>query len=383
MLRVAFASLAGPDDLGDWSGLPYHMAQCIRSQPDVELIHLGPLKSHVPWTYRVHQVWGKYVRGCQPLTPGCRNLYESYARQITRKLRDQPCDAIFAPSTHPIALLRCDQPIVFWTDATFRIMLGTYVDADKYHRPSVEATCLAESWAMRNCAAAIYASEWASRSAINDYGADPAKLHILPFGANIDCDRTIGQIAQAIADRDMRTCRMLFVGKDWLRKGGEHALEVVKQLNKRGLPTRLQVVGATPNLPSDVKDYVEVIGFLDKAIPGDLQRFHHLFTHSHFLLMPSRFEAFGVVFAEAGSYGVPSLACDVGGIPNAVRNDINGRRFSVDAPPDTWANYVIELFREPDRYRALAASSFREYETRLNWNVIGGQLVDIIRRTLV
>jgi len=39
-----------------------------------------------------------------------------------------------------------------------------------------------ERAALQAAAAAIYPSHWARKSAVTHYGADPAKVHVVPFG---------------------------------------------------------------------------------------------------------------------------------------------------------------------------------------------------------
>jgi glycosyltransferase involved in cell wall biosynthesis len=164
----------------------------------------------------------------------------------------------------------------------------------------------------------------------------------------------------------------------WERKGGDIAVEVAKRLNARGLRTELSILGSTPpcaNLP----EFIRPLGFIDKRTEEGRRRFDELFGSSHFLILPARAEAFGVVLCEACSFGVPCLAGRVGGIPTIVRDDVNGRTFARDCDPDQYAQYVMDRFREFDSYRALGRSAFAEYESRLNWDVAAGQVRDMMQ----
>jgi glycosyltransferase involved in cell wall biosynthesis len=96
-----------------------------------------------------------------------------------------------------------------------------------------------------------------------------------------------------------------------------------------------------------------------------------LFAESHFLLLPSKAEAFGLVLCEAGSFGVPSLATNVGGIPTIINDDVNGRLFPKDGGIEAYCNYICDLFSKYQTYKDLALSSFNEFEARLNWPVAG------------
>jgi glycosyltransferase involved in cell wall biosynthesis len=100
---------------------------------------------------------------------------------------------------------------------------------------------------------------------------------------------------------------------------------------------------------------------------------------SHFLIVPSRAECFGVVFAEASSFGLPSLATNVGGIPSAIRDGKNGQTFPLAANPDEYSDYIERFMSSKEEYKKLALSSFTEYSERLNWFSAGRRVTDLIR----
>jgi len=105
-----------------------------------------------------------------------------------------------------------------------------------------------------------------------------------------------------------------------------------------------------------------------------------LLASSNFLIVPSRAECFGLVFAEASSFGPPSLAADVGGIPAVIRDGINGRLFPLSARGEVYADEVMRLMGDPARYREMALNAFAEYETRLNWRVTGKTMVELLKQ---
>ena len=48
-----------------------------------------------------------------------------------------------------------------------------------------------EQAALSNCELAIYSSEWAAASAINNYQVDREKIKVVPYGANLSCTLSI------------------------------------------------------------------------------------------------------------------------------------------------------------------------------------------------
>src|SRR5690606_26464441 len=114
-------------------------------------------------------------------------------------------------------------PKVFQTDATFAGIIDQYPELADYPREYIEEGHRLEREALHNCDLAIYSSQWAARSAIEDYGADPSKVKVIPFGSNLGVDPTLQEVEKAIAVRSNKECVLLFVGVHWQRKGGDVA----------------------------------------------------------------------------------------------------------------------------------------------------------------
>jgi glycosyltransferase involved in cell wall biosynthesis len=96
--------------------------------------------------------------------------------------------------------------------------------------------------------------------------------------------------------------------------------------------------------------------------------------------MTSRAESYGIVYCEAMSNGMPSLATNAGGVGQIVRSDVTG--YLADWGPNTVADiadFVVRTWADPAKYRALAESSFRtfnaEFTWEANWKMLG-QLLD-------
>jgi glycosyltransferase involved in cell wall biosynthesis len=85
--------------------------------------------------------------------------------------------------------------------------------------------------------------------------------------------------------------------------------------------------------------------------------------------MPTRYEAFGHVYAEASSFGLPSLATNTGGVSSVVRDEVNGKLFDYNTPIEEYAKYIITTFDNKELYDNLCINSFLEYKRRLNWDI--------------
>ncbi|BAY31766.1 group 1 glycosyl transferase [Nostoc carneum NIES-2107] len=390
-MKVGWVSTYDARDLHEYSGRAYYAPQALKNQ-SLSIEYLGPLKMSprervkCAAKYRYYKYFQKktYTRERD------KSLLQDYARQLSQKLsRLKDVDVVFSgvhAGSQPIAYLECEQPIMLWTDATFaRGVLGfydLYWNSYELCQESIRDGIANERAALNKCSLIIYSSDWAAQGAIDYYQLDPAKVKVVPFGPNFECDRTLDDIKTIVDSRPSDKCKLLFLGLDWKRKGGQVAFQVAKDLNKAGLKTELTIVGCRPDLGEPVPDFVKMMGVISNGTPEGLNTMYQLLAESHFLIMPSLAESFGYVFCEASSFGLPSLATNVGGIPTAVKNDVNGRTFSKDASIDEYCSYISNLFSDYSQYKQLAISSFHEYESRLNWSVAGKTVKNFLESNL-
>jgi glycosyltransferase involved in cell wall biosynthesis len=348
--RIAYFSVNDPQDRRAWSGISYYMVSALQTHcGDVTVIRPSS-GSPRPKVYR-------------RITRSIR-----YGLSGGPRLRPAEYDVIFAPQSAPaLAFLRgVDKPIVFVSDSTWNLY-------HNYYRHSYQAPW--KSWgreileriALRKSSLLLYPSEWAARSALLDYGINPEKIRVIPFGANIDNVPPADRLPQKDISQH---CNLLFVGVDWERKGGAIAVEALHELCRLGINAKLTICGCVP--PRDfLHNRVTVIPSLDKRKPEDRKKLNQLFEHAHFLLVPTRADCFGIVFCEGNAYGVPAITTDTGGVSGVVKSGINGYMLPVTAAGVDYGHVICDLYRDNDAYHALVHSSRRLYDELLNWDVWG------------
>jgi glycosyltransferase involved in cell wall biosynthesis len=372
-LRIAYVTTYDANDRINWSGLGFGIMQSLRSS-GCEVLPIGPLKTYFQFFGRVKaQIYRRVLRRQYDFSREALAAY-GYARQIRAKLNSQECDAVLSPGAIPISRLLCCQPIVIWADSTFASYIAHYGLDREYCAETIRAGYRSEKLAFDRSSLLIFASEWAAESAIADYGVSSSKIQVVPFGANLQNPPDKHTALQNMQSRAAGCCRLIAIGVDWYRKGIPRCIELASVLNNRGLLTTLTVVGCSAPPGTTVPDFVNVIGFVDKRTCEGEKRISDLLAKSHFHVLFSRAEAFGVVFAEANAHAVPNIASDVGGIRSAVTNGYGGQLFSVTTPIVTIAEYVENLMRDRGRYIGLALKARQEYESRLNWKVAGAKV---------
>lgn len=377
-MKVACTTTYDPHNPRAFGGRGYYMIRAVAAYTD--MAYLGPLTVEPqPWQVRARAAYyDRFTR--KAFTPDRdRLVVEAYGRQLTNKLRQSPADLVFSPmspGSQPVAYLETDRPIVIWTDATLAAAIRLYPELGpgSFSRTSRVDGLANERAALDRASLLIYSSEWAAQSAIDTYQLDPARVRVLPFGANLDDEFGCEKIQSFIAARSTEVCKLLFISSWWLRKGGNIALETARRLNERGLRTELIVVGGPPAIPEPYPDFVKPMGFLNKSDPLGKAVLYQLLAESHFLMMPTRADCTPFVFSEACAFGLPCISTDVGGVSSVIRDGVNGRVFPLDAQIDAYVDYIADTFSDAAGYRRLAASAYQEYATRLSWDVSGRKI---------
>jgi glycosyltransferase involved in cell wall biosynthesis len=370
-LRLAYVTLYDPNDPEQWSGLGHAIMQSLKRQ-QLQVTPLGPLRGRLGSLKCVAEsVHAIVSRGYYEFQRE-RVVGWDYARQVSAKMARDDFDVVLSVGA-PIAVswLSCRQPIAIWSGATFASLIHHYRFVDGNCRASIRAGHRMERAALTRAGLLLFASEWAAESAVRDYGADPSKIRVVPFGANLAHPPCRGDVMRAVEARPREVCRLISVGVEWERKGMARAVDLSVALNERGIPTELHIVGCDPPPGYRLPAHVRVCGRIDKSSPGGEQRLGALLAPSHFHVLLSTAECFGIAFCEANAWGVPNIASDIGGVPSAVRNGKGGWRFSTSTPVETIADFIAVLHRDRDRYIGAAHCARVEYEQRLNWDVAG------------
>lgn len=347
-----------------WSGTVYYVAQALQKRCG-EMSYLKPIfpckrqKKIERISIRSTQLLFKKLYTCDFF------LANSYAKAGARWLANQSVDLIVAPAgVIEIAFLETDIPIVLVEDATWGQLIGYYPEYSNLMRRSIYEKKTIQELALKKASAVIYSSTWAARSAIEDYGADPRKIHVVPFGANLDEPPTR---ETALARKKSESCRLLFLGVDWVRKGGDIAFETLLKLEEWGIQAELIICGCTPP-KGVVHKNMKVIPFLDKNDERQRKEFEQLLLSADFLLVPTRAEAYGLVFCEAAAFGLPVVATNTGGVPEIVREGENGFLLPYEARGEAYAEVVARLYGDEGCYAQLVSTSRAAFEARLNWD---------------
>ncbi len=377
-LKIAYLCDASPLDRNLYSGGNARMFQALRAhagevtilpqhwglaEPLRRLLRATPEAIELRARWRLHLALGRVI-----------------ARHLRRELRRARYDVLFTPySFQSLAGLSLPYPMlrVFTSDATptgykrseIGQSFGSYLRVSRLLDPMILA---AERRIFRAQDLLLWPGEWQKQTADALYGLRDAQSLVVPWGANVEDPGEAAPVELAPGG----PLRLLFVGRDWMAKGGPVVVETAQHLRAQGVDARLSVVGCAP---PGAPEWVSIYPSLDKSDPAQRGIFDGLFRSAHFMFMAS-FESWGFAFCEASAHGLPSLALRVGGVP--VRDGVNGHALPPGAGPADFAGIVQGYLAAPERYAALRQSARREYLEHLNWDAWGRRVAGLMQARL-
>ena len=376
-MKLVYATDFDSKNIHNWSGLGVYYGKML-SQAGFDMSYLSNLNLPNPFFHFLKKHYTKRVWE-KTYSPRFNSaVSKNYARIIHKKVKSGT--HILSPNTVILANLNKDLKTILYADATLASLLKFYPEYSHYTKASLEQGKQIDQQAIDNSDLLIYTSRWAANSAINDYNADPSKIFIVPFGANLDYTPSIEEAKQIINKREIHGhLNLLFLGVDWERKGGEYALKVTEILNEEGVPATLHIAGIK-NLPLSVKkDFIVNHGYISKASTEGQKKLSNLIALSNFLILPSRADCTPVSFSEANAFGVPCLVSNVGGHKSVIEDGVNGMVFSHSEFVKSSVDYISKLRNTENGYHDLCYSSYEKYITELNWTTIGDKISKLIK----
>jgi glycosyltransferase involved in cell wall biosynthesis len=373
-VKIAYVTAADPRDRHSWSGTVHYMARALADHVG-EVVPLGPIWTPTVPVRRAAAKAFHSATGRRYLYKHSVSLAKAYARRTAQLLARGSYDLVAAPAGSAlVSFLERGLPVLYSSDATFDQVRDYYPEFSDLLPLSVRQGNEIEKRAIDRSRWLLYPSPWVADFAVKSYGADPASVHVVPYGANLDSPPA-PDVARRLPDGS--SCNLLFIGVDWERKGGSIAVAAYDALVRQGVPAQLTIVGCTPP-PEAARPGIRVIPFLDKNQPAERATLDALYADAHFLFVPTRRECYGIVFCEAAAFGVPVLSTDTGGVSGIVRDGVNGFLLPPEAPGAEYAKVLAELFESPDRYRDLRETSRAAYDERLNWDAFGRSAARIL-----
>lgn len=279
-------------------------------------------------------------------------------------LEQHSLDAIFGVCvSSSLYQLKTDIPIIYASDTTARSLNSTYPQYIKTSEGYKRACDLLEKTAFEKCRYFLPSSKFAAESAINDYGLDPSNVHVIEFGSHVTPSGASASVT--VPDRnDMQLC---LVAADPERKRLGMCIEIAEKLAEKGWNARLNYIGTASKLALE-HPLVNYYGRLRLSEEDDRKIHEEVLKNSHWLLLPSLAEAYGIAPCEAAHFGRPSAVSSAGGLPTVVQHNKTGLVLPQSATASDYSESIERVSLDAESYTAMSAAALFRAQTVLNWD---------------
>lgn len=371
-LRLGFACNWDPDPRLTRSGVPWRLRSALAEQADV--VDVGLRLTGAPRVL-LKAAYARRGEGRWVSVWKYSDLFGAVARRaIAREVRRQHPEAVaMIEDLAPVD----ETPFFLVQDLSFDVLLRHHADNGVPGFPGLDLDLLKSrrdrQRRIYERAAGIFArTRWFARTLVEWSGVPEHKIRVMYPGSNAPPPDPAALEARLMRRRR----RLLFVGKDFERKGGDLVVAALARLRRDFDPeTALTVAGPREwPMPGGVPAGVTFLGPVSLAEVGRLLDAHDLFV------LPSRFEAFGIAFADAVSHGLPCVARDAFAMPEVVVPGQTGELVT-DDDPDALAEVVARAL-DDDALFANCRARQPEMAAQFSWTRAAGDLVAGIEETI-
>jgi len=274
--HLLLATVEDAFDVRSWSGIPCSLRTALEKQVDRLTVFRPSRPSRNPLDVARHFILG----GDPPRWPlwMTEATLRNNARELSAAIQQSGADAVLSISSQCIARLQTSVPTWMFSDSPWLAWKQCYA---AYEPMLMRGPAYAqiESAAAKRCSGLFFGSQWAVDEADRLYydgnasAEQRSHLHEVHLGANWFPDVSPQDLHQIIRSRPKDRIDLLFVGRDWERKGGPLAVEVVQLLRAAGTNATLHIVGCRPPLPANLCEgdspAVRIHGLLYRNVPKE------------------------------------------------------------------------------------------------------------------
>jgi glycosyltransferase involved in cell wall biosynthesis len=228
---------------------------------------------------------------------------------------------------------------------------------------------------LRAAAAVVTTSAWVRERLLNLYDLAPARVHVAEPGVDP------AELAAGSPDG----AGLLCVAPVAAHKGHDVLLAALAMV--RDLPWRCVCVGPVDRDPAFVarfRDRADASGIAARIqltgarTPADVER---AYATADVLVLASEVESYGMVVVEALAHGVPVIATNVGGLPEALGTTADGRRPGVLVPPAdprALAEALRRWLSDAELRHALRDTARERRGSLRRWEATAADLADVL-----
>lgn len=213
-------------------------------------------------------------------------------------------------------------------------------------------------------------------------GIDSNKIEIIPNGIFDEAFESYD--SENIKQKYGQRKYLLFIGRMYHEKAPTHLIEALSRLKNDFKDLGVIFVGPDQGEVAKVKSMTKDLGLQEKVVYAgkvtDKEKYQ-LLAGCEFFVLPSKFEAQGIVFIEAWAQKKAVIGTRVGGVPYVVSDGENGLLYNY-GDIDALTNHIRLLLENPKKARAIGQRGYEIADRESRWKSVIDKIERLYTETM-
>jgi glycosyltransferase involved in cell wall biosynthesis len=208
-------------------------------------------------------------------------------------------------------------------------------------------------------------SAFTKNALIKHYGIEKDRIIVIGAGPNLE---NFPETKERHYDGET----VLFVGKDFYRKGGETMLSAFKIVRKEIPEAKLFIVGDSRQKLRIAQEGVENKGLLT------FKEVEKLYLKASVFALPTLREAFGLAYLEAMAYKLPCIGTNLEAIPEIIEDGYTGfliEKYDIKA----LAEKIVLLLKDTNLARVMGERGYQKVRANFDWDMVAEKILQNVK----
>lgn len=293
-------------------------------------------------------------------------LKYSIVERKARKLKYGQNTTIFQFDSSPLSVNRNSY---IYIDMYYGFLKNLYrnnftlFEKSNFHDVSyqkIEERTKYQDYFFSGCKGIFTMGKWIAEELVNQYKIPAEKVHHVGGGCNVN--------PLLIQECKKHNNKILFVGREFERKNGWLTVAAFRKVRMVKPDAELYIAG-TVGLSLDEKG-IFVLGDLST------EELSYYLNICDIFCMPSKFEAYGLVFAEALIYGLPCIGLNAYEMPYFIEDGKNGYLLCHE-DSDELAEKMLDLLKN-EKIRKYVQENHEYYLSEYSWKNVAKRIYEVV-----
>lgn len=201
---------------------------------------------------------------------------------------------------------------------------------------------------------------WLAEELVSHYNLPKSKVHWVGGGCNVD--------VKLISPKEKDNNKILFIGRDFDRKNGGLTVEAFLRV-KQVMPEAQLYIAGTNDLELE-QEGIHLLGDLKT------EQLAYYYNICDIFCMPSKFEAYGLVFIEALIYGLPCIGRNAYEMPYFIQDGETGYLLEHDNSEEL-AELMLDLLHN-SKIKRNVMQNRQKYIDEYSWDTVAKRITAVI-----